>query len=93
MPLLNRDLHAELTKTFEVVDKLFQRLMALRIKFAVLEKLVHCLLLSAFEHLLQKTEGNLGDEQFVVVTIVPFHLGALPTYLLTAVVIGPIEML
>ena len=90
MPLLNCDLHAELTKTFEVVDKLFQRLMALRIKFAVLEKLVHRFLLAAFEHLLQKAEGDLGDKQFVVVTIVPFHLGTLPSNLLTAVVIGPI---
>lgn len=52
MPLLYCDLHAELTKTFKVVDKLFQRLMALGIKFAVLEKLVHRFLLAAFEHLL-----------------------------------------
>ena len=93
MPLLDRDLHAELTKTFKVVDKLFQRLMALGVKFAVLEKLVHRFLLAAFEHLLQKAEGDLGDKQFVVVTIVPFHLGALPSNLLTAVVIGPIKML
>ena len=90
MPLLYCDLHAELTKTFKVVDKLFQRLMALGIKFAVLEKLVHRFLLAAFEHLLQKAEGDLGDKQFVVVTIVPIHLGALPSNLLTAVVIGPI---
>ena len=93
MPLLDRDLHSELTKSFKVVDELFQRLVALRVKFAVLEKLVHRFLLAAFEHLLQKAEGNLGDKQFVVVTIVPFHLGALSSNLLTAVVIGPIEML
>ena len=36
--------------------------MALGVKFAVLEELVHSLLLAAFEHLFKKREFELGDE-------------------------------
>ena len=52
MPLFDCDLHTELTEPFQNFDKLPQSIVALRVKFAVLEELVHCLLLTSLEHLL-----------------------------------------
>ena len=52
MPLLDSNLHSELTEALKVVNKLLQCLVALSVKFAVLEELIHRFLLAAFEHLL-----------------------------------------
>ena len=62
MPLLDRDAHSELTQAFEIFDKSFKGRVALGVKFAVLEELIHGLLLAAFEHLFEKREFELGDE-------------------------------
>ncbi len=52
MPLLDCDLHTELSKSLQNFDKLPQSIVALGVKFAVLEELIHCLLFTSLKHLL-----------------------------------------
>ena len=52
MPLLEGDTLAELTETLNRLHELLQRVVAFRVKFAVLEELIHGLLLSLLEHVL-----------------------------------------
>ena len=93
MPLLKGDTLTELTEALNCLDELLQRVMAFRVKFAVLEELIHGLLLSFLEHVLKKTESDLGDEELVVVAIMALHLGALTGDLIYAVVIGAVKLL
>ena len=52
-----------------------------------MEEFVHGLLLPLLEHVLKQAEGDLGDEELVMVPVVALHLGPLPADLLHAVVI------
>ena len=44
-----------------------------------MEELVHSLLLALLEHVLEQAEGDLGDEELVMVAIVAVHLRLLAT--------------
>ena len=92
MPLLDGDALAELAETLHCLNELLERVMAFRVKFAVLEELIHGLLLALLEHVFKKTEGDLGDEELVVVAVMTLHLGALTGNLIDAVVIGAVKL-
>ena len=67
--------------------------MALGIELAVLEELTNGQLLAAFKHLLKQAEGDLGDEKFVVVSVVTIHLLAFTANFINTVVISAIQLL
>lgn len=77
VPLFDRNVQSKLSKFLQCCYELLKSVVALDVKFAVLEKFIHRFLLAALEHLFQETERNLGDEEFVVVSVVTVHLGSL----------------
>ena len=93
MPLLDSDAHSILAESLNSLDELLERVVALGVKFAVLEELIHGLLLPTGEHLLQEAEGHLGDQKLVVVAVVPGHLGTFTADVLHAVVVGAVQVL
>ena len=66
--------------------------MALSVKSAVLEKLIHCLLLPLYEHVLKQTESDLCDKEFVVMSVVTLHLSLFSGDLHDTVVVCAIKM-
>ena len=92
MPLLDGDTHPELAQSLHCLHELLQSVVASSIKLAVLEEFINGFLLAADEHVLQQGEGDLGDEQFVMVLVVTVHLGALPADLNHAVVVGAVQL-
>ena len=53
MPLLDSDSLSELAESLHGLHKLLQSVVALSVEFAVLEELIHCLLLPLYEHVLK----------------------------------------
>ena len=62
MPLFDCDSHFELAETLNDLHVLLERIVALGVELAVLEELIHRLLLSLLKHVLQQAESHLGDE-------------------------------
>ena len=93
VPLLDRDLQPILTQSLQILHELLQRPMALGIKLAVLEELTDGHLFATLEHLFEQAEGDLGDEELIVVPIVTVHLTSFSTYLIHAVIIGAVQVL
>ena len=90
MPLFDGDSLSELTKAFDNFDELLQRVVTLGVELAVLEELIHGLLLALQEHLFKQDEGQFGHKQLVMVPIVALHLGTLSRDLLHTGVVGAI---
>lgn len=90
VPLFDGDSHLKLAKPLHCPHELLQCVVTSSIKLAVLEEFVHGFLLAADEHVLEQSEGDFSDEQLVVVLVVAIHLGALPTDLHHAVVVGSV---
>lgn len=90
MPLFNGDALPEVAKSVDNLRELLESGVAFRVKFAVLKKLVHRLLLALLKHLFEQAKSDLGHEQFVVVPVVTLHLRSFLRNLLhTAVVRTP----
>ena len=62
VPLLDSDAKSELAKSLNSLDELLECVVALGVELAVLEELVHGLLLALHEHVLQKGERQFGDQ-------------------------------
>ena len=93
MPLLDGDSHAELAHSLHVLHECLERVVALRIKLAVLEEFIDSRLLATFEHLLEESECDFGDDELVVVAVVAFHLGTFTPNFFNAVIVGSAELL
>ena len=93
MPLFNGNFHTVLTETCDGLNELFEGVVALCVEFAVLEEFVHGLLLARYKHALKKSESDLGDEKFVVMTIMTFHLRLFTSDFSHTVVISAIQRL
>lgn len=62
VPLFDSDAKSELAKSLNSLDELLECVVALGVELAVLEELVHGLLLALHEHVLQKGERQFGDQ-------------------------------
>ena len=93
VPLFDRNAHPVLAQTLNSLHELLEGVVAASVEFAVLEKLIHCLLLATLEHLLHQAEEYFRDEQFIVVSVVAMHLCFLSLDIIDTVVIGATQLL